>query len=241
MRKVSWFLGLAVLGATAALVAQAQTPDVVGAWTGSSIQVFTGSNDGYLVNGATLGAGKSGKGFLFDGIDDYVWVPPDPSLNLGAQGSIAFWMRGDPTNPMDTCCQGLVTSDYYGVAIASQPAGVVFYVNTGDGFVHTSDTDACFQCAAFPIRPGEWHHIVGTYDGTQLQLYVDGVAAGNPRPHTGSILPMPKGGFLAIGSEDGRRTNDPNEPRYFHGAIDEVQIYRRALTPDEVLRLFQKR
>jgi len=52
---------------------------------------------------------------------------------------------------------------------------------------------------------------------------------------------MPKGGFVAIGSEDGRRTNDPNEPRYFKGSIDEVGIYRRALTPDEVLRLFQKK
>jgi len=118
---------------------------------------------------------------------------------------------------------------------------LVFFVNTGGGWVHTSDTDACSQCGAFPIGPGDWHHVVGTYDGTQLQLYVDGVAVGSPRPHTGTILPMPKGGFVAIGSEDGRRTNDPNEPRYFKGSIDEVGIYRRALTPDEVLRLFQKK
>src|SRR6185295_1696673 len=67
MRKGSWVLGLAILGATVALVAQAQIPDAVGAWTGSTIHVFSGSNDGYLINGATLGAGKSGKGFLFDG------------------------------------------------------------------------------------------------------------------------------------------------------------------------------
>ena len=243
MRKGSWFLALAVLSATVALVAQSPIPDVVGTWTGSSIQVFSGSNDGYLINGATLGPGKSGKGFLFDGVDDYVWVPPDQSLNVGAQASIAFWMRSDPTNLMDTCCQGLVTTDYFGVEIGSVPAGVIFYLSTAEGtFAHTSDINGCGQCAGgFPVSAGEWHHIVGTYDGIQLQLYVDGVPAGNPVPHTGTILPMPKGGFLAIGSEDGRRTNNPNEPRYFHGAIDEVGIYRRALTPDEVLRLFQKR
>jgi concanavalin A-like lectin/glucanase superfamily protein len=211
-------------------------------WSGSAIKEFSGNNDGFLINGVTIGPGKIGRGFRFDGVDDYVWVPPDPSLNVGAQGSIVLWMRSAPNNLMDTCCQGLVTTDYFGVSIASAPAGVVFFVYTTDGgWVHTSDTDACSQCAGgFPVSPGEWHHIVGTYDGTQLQLYVDGVAAGNPRLHTGTILPMPKGGFLAIGSEDGRRTNNPNEPRYFHGDIDEVAIYRRALTPQEVFGLFER-
>ena len=75
-----------------------------------------------------------GKGFLFDGIDDYVVVPPDPWLNVGGQGSISLWMRADPTNLMDTCCQGLATTDYFDVEIGSAPAGVVFYVNTGGGW-----------------------------------------------------------------------------------------------------------
>ena len=59
-------------------------------------------------------------------------------------------------------------------------------------------------------------------------------------PHTGTILPMPKGGFLSIGSEDGRRTNDPNDRRYFQGDIDEVAVYKRALAADEVQTLFLK-
>ena len=218
MRRGSCFLALAFLGAAASVVAQNMS-DLVASWSASSARVFSGVNDGYLINGAKIGPGKSGKGFVFDGIDDYVWVPPDPSLNLGAQGSIAFWMRGAPTNPMNTCCQGLVTTDYFGVSIASAPAGIVFFVSTTEGtWIHTSDTDACSQCAGgFPVSPGGWHHIVGTYDGAQLQLYVDGLAAGNPRLHTGTILPMPKGGFLAIGSEDGRRSNNPNDAALLPG------------------------
>jgi hypothetical protein len=51
---------------------------------------------------------------------------------------------------------------------------------------------------------------------------------------------MPKGGFLSIGSEDGRRTNDPNDRRYFQGDIDEVAIYKRALAADEVQSMFLK-
>ena len=241
MRTVSWLAVLTVLGATA-VVAQQSIPDLVSSWSGSNIKQFSGANDGYLINGATTGPGKIGKGFHFDGVDDYVWIPPDPRLNVSAQVSIALWMRGAPTNPLNDCCQGLVTTDFFGVSIASAPAGVVFYLHTTDGsWVHTSDTPGCSQCAGgFPFSSGEWHHIVGTYDGTQLQLYVDGVAAGDPVPHTGTILPMPKGGFLSIGSEDGRRTNDPNDRRYFSGDIDAVAIYGRALTAYEVQSLFLK-
>jgi len=238
MRRGPWLAALAIVGATVSVVAQKQ-PDLVSFWSGSTAREFGGENDGYLINGAKIGAGKIGKGFLFDGIDDYVLVPPDPRLNVGSQGSIVLWMRADPTNPMDMCCQGLVTTDFFGVSIASAPAGVVFFARTSDGdWVHTSDTDACSQCAGgWPVSPGEWHHIVGTYDGTQLQLYVDGVAAGNPRFHKGTVLPMLAGAFLSIGSEDGRR-DAFHEPRYFHGGIDEVAIYKRALTPVEVMDLF---
>ena len=245
IRIRQWLAALTIFSATVSgVVAQAppEISDVVSWWSGSTIAEPDGVNDGYLVNGAKLAAGKIGRGFSFDGVDDYVLVPPNASLNLGEQGSTAFWMRAAPTNLMDTCCQGLVTTDFLGVSIASAPAGVVFFVyTTNGGWVHTSDIGTCSQCAGgFPVSPGEWHHIVGTYDGTQLQLYVDGVATGNPILHTGTILPMPKGGFLAIGSEDGRRTNNPNEPRYFHGDIDEVAIYRRALTPLEVFALFER-
>jgi hypothetical protein len=48
---------------------------------------------------------------------------------------------------------------------------------------------------------------------------------------------MLPGSFLAIGSGDGRRCCGI-EPRYFHGNIDEVAIYKRALTPVEVSDLF---
>jgi len=240
VRRGGWLVALSILGATVSVLAQKPPADLVSSWSGTTATQFDGVDDGFLINGATIGAGRINKGFHFDGVDDYVLVPPDPRLNVGGKGSIVFWMRADPNNLMDACCQGLVTTDNFGVSIASAPAGVVFYVNTTDGgWVHTSDIGDCSQCAGgFPVSPGAWHHIVGTYDGTQLQLYVDGVAVGTPRFHTGTILPMLPGSFLSIGSEDGRRCC--GGPRYFHGDIDEVAIYKRALTPQEVLDVFQR-
>jgi len=120
MRKVSWLAAFAILGATA-VVAQQSLPALVSSWSGSNIKQFSGANDVYLINGATTGPGMIGKGFHFDGVDDYVWVPPDPRLNVSAQVSVAFWMRGAPANPLNDCCQGLVTTDFCGVSIASAP------------------------------------------------------------------------------------------------------------------------
>ena len=232
---------LAMFGAMVpVLVAQAPQEIPVSWWSGTTIAELDGANDGYLVNGARLGPGKIGRGFSFDGVDDYVLVPPHPGLNTGDKGSIAFWMRPAAANLMDTCCQGLVTTDFFGVEIApgiDARVGVIFFVYTTDGgWVHTSDTNG----GGAPVSPGDWHHVVGTYDGAQLQLYIDGVVAGNPRLHTGTILPMLPGSFLSIGSEDGRRSAVNGGQRYFHGDIDEVAIYGRALTPQEVFALFER-
>jgi hypothetical protein len=75
-----------------------------------------------------------------------------------------------------------------------------------------------------PEPVGRWTHLAVTYDGATYRLYIDGREASS-RPASGRIL----------------RTGDPlwiggNEPygEYFRGVIDEVRVYRRALTAGEV-------
>lgn len=143
--------------------------------------------------------GRIGRGFSLDGSNQYVMVPFHPSLDV-AQESIVFWMRADPSNLMNGCCQGLVTTDHFAVEISGghDPiVGVNFFVFTTDGgFVHTSDGNG----GGAVVSPGEWHHIAGTYDGTRLQLYVNGEPWGNAVLHTGDIVPMSPGGFLVLAS-----------------------------------------
>jgi hypothetical protein len=216
-------------------------PGLVSWWPGSTTNDVQGPNDGALVNGAAIAKGRIGPGFSFDGVDDYVMVPNHPSLDVGTYGSIVFWMRAAPGNTMSSCCQGLVTTDHFAVEISggSHPVvGVNFYIfTTTGGFVHTSDANG----GGAVVTPGDWHHIAGTYDGAGMRLYVDGAPWGNPRFYSGSILPMLPGSFLAIGSEDGRTVcSHCVGTRYFHGEIDEVAIYNRALTAAEVHALFRR-
>ncbi len=204
-----------------------------------------GGNHGTLRNGATLTAGKVGHAFSFDGVNDTVEIPRHPSLDVGNQVTIEFWMKADPTNTMNSY-QGLVTSDFFGISIVNGfvlgPLGVAFYIST-DGGASVSPSSypdtATVNGGGAVVTTGEWHHVAGTYDGTKLQLYIDGQPWGVPNYHTGVISPMLPDSFVSLGSEDGR-TVCPFcvSNRYFSGLIDEPAIYNRALSPTEILSLY---
>ncbi len=213
---------------------------IIAWWPGDgNAEDLIGSNDGLLENGVEFVPGKRNLAFRFDGINDFIKVPRTSSLNV-SKISIAFWMMADEKNKMDQCCQGLVTADYYLVELSGgwdPRVGVNFVVNTyiSNGFMHTSDAND----GGATVRPGEWNFIVGTYDGMKSQLYINGVASGNPAFVAGGIRPMLSNSFLTIGSEDGRKDCEGCiGTRYFYGTIDEVMIFNRAITDNEVSDLY---
>jgi beta-galactosidase len=85
--------------------------------------------------------------------------------------------------------------------------------------------NAASAVSAQVLRSGQWSHLAGTYDGSDLTIYVDGV-------------PMQKAPL--VGSPP--NTTAPamigqawNATRFMNGRIDEVAIHNRALRPEEVL------
>lgn len=196
-------------------------------------------NDGLLEGDATYDGGMVGQAFSFDGDGDYVRVPRAANLDVGAQLTIHLWMKADPSNPMDSCCQGLVSTDHYEFAIANGAGGSVYgvllMVGGDNGHAISSDLGD----GGYPLNPGEWYHVAGVYDGAHVKLYVNGELVVEPPELTGTIWPMLETSFLAIGSEDGR-TNEPDliGERYFHGLIDEVGLYNRGLSAEEIQAIY---
>lgn len=202
---------------------------LVGCWLASgNAQDVIGGNDGTLIGGANFAPGIVGQAFGFNGKGQYVKVPRSPKL--GGAVSIAFWMKADKANPLNACCQGLVTTAFYGVEW--EAGGIAFFVSSDGGSWHIS--------GGYPVPASEWHHVAGVFDGTALSLYVDGVLRGNV-PWSGAIFPMPNNGFLAFGSEDGRPICSCVGNRYFNGLIGDVLLYNRALTAAEVTQIFNTR
>jgi hypothetical protein len=85
------------------------------------------------------------------------------------------------------------------------------------------------QSGGTAIQADVWQHIVATYDGVNEKLYVDGVqvgGAGNSSPMTYDDHPV------QIGCDDNNGFSE-----HFQGVLDELRIYRRALSQAEIQAL----
>ena len=78
-----------------------------------------------------------------------------------------------------------------------------------------------------------WEFVVGTYDGSNLRLYINGVFNSNA-PLTGSLT-LPSPANVIIGAD-----NNGQSARYFPGQIAGVQIYSTVLTSSQITQLYQE-
>ncbi|HKW30378.1 MAG TPA: LamG-like jellyroll fold domain-containing protein, partial [Verrucomicrobiae bacterium] len=193
-----------------------------------------GTNNGTLVAGVTFADGKVGQAFHLDGTNQYVQIADSPSLKP-ANVSVEAWVN------LDT----LVTP---GANIPGQEV-IVFKKNTRDGnfegYTLLKDRVLGRDCFSFAIasagglqvhalsstipQVGAWYHLVGTYDGTTLRLYVNGVLEGSA--YAG--FPLDYGTRPVFFGRTGEFW-----VANFGGSIDEVSIYSRALAADEIQSLY---
>ena len=103
------------------------------------------------------------------------------------------------------------------------PAGAVVFGVGSSTRVTLASTGAAYN-------NGAWHHVVATYDGTTMRLYVDGVAAGS---RTGGV-PNLTSGFWRAGAENLSSWPTPPTSNYFTGTLDELAVYPTALSPTRV-------
>ena len=100
----------------------------------------------------------------------------------------------------------------------------------------TGGKDAITYLAAkTPFAAGSWHHVVGTYDGATLKIYVDGALANTSTAQQGPIKYPPKA-FFEIGAY-----HDKDENFRLAGQLNEVRLYSRALAATEIVAHYRAR
>ncbi|MFI2429103.1 LamG-like jellyroll fold domain-containing protein [Streptomyces sp. NPDC018955] len=199
--------------------------------------------DATFKGGATPGTdGVDGRAASFDGVDDHA-TTGRPVLDTFQSFAVSAWVR----LPRDKAPKATIAVSQLGTTRrsfelyhSSALGGWVFTrpeSDTADAPLVRATHSACpadTNCAAG--RLGEWNHVVGVYDAdtSQLLLYVNGVLqATTPFPHRWSSE-----GPLSIGS--GLNPNGQvSSP--LKGDIDDVQLYDRAVSDDEVRQLFKQR
>jgi len=164
---------------------------------------------------------------VFDGVDDYVEVADDDSLDLTEAITISAWVK---QNAGDTGYNDIVLKwggddsylfrlrDFEGDGLS----GLQFLIDD-DG---VEGGDRGYVLSANQDFRGNWFYVVGTYDGANLKVYVDGVLKDTD--------PYPNG--IHIGTEN-LIIGGPDF--LFNGSIADVRIYNKALTQAEITKLYQ--
>ncbi|MFO0804034.1 MAG: LamG-like jellyroll fold domain-containing protein [Gemmataceae bacterium] len=166
-------------------------------------------------------AGIVEYGVVFNGTTGYLTVANAPSLDPTAF-SFEAWV-----NPASGAPAGVIASKAVGVtgwSLGYSP----------DGRVNLQVGGAAHQAVApaGSVPVGQWTHVVGSYDGTTIRIYVNGVLAGSAAL-AGGYTPAASDVFIGRASSfDGS---------YFTGVMDEMSFYGRALSATEINALFTMR
>ena len=173
-------------------------------------------NQGQIFGATWTSEGKYGSALSFDGIDDWVTLPGTPSLALSTGMTLEAWvypaaLSGWRTLILQERPDGLSYA-LYAHGDVSRPAV----------YVHTSADVGAVGETSLPLNT--WSHLAGTYDGTMLRLYVNGLEVGQ-QEISGDIVTT--GGSVRLGGNS-------VWGEFFAGRIDEVRIYNRVLTAAEI-------
>jgi sialidase-1 len=183
-------------------------------------------NDGYVRGGAHLGPGQFGAAIVLDRVDDRVEVPFSESLDLGA-GDFTWsaWIRDGERRGGHAIVWAyrMGSAPVPQVWLRAEPASnrIRALLGAESGTVSISSAGA--------YNDGAWHHVVLQRADGRFVLRVDGAEVASAAAPRGSVTAGKE--FTIDGIHVGQRLDGADR---FLGMIDDVRIYRRALSPEEL-------
>ncbi len=194
-------------------------------------------NQGRLVGNPQLVDGKFGKALEFNGETDAVEVPHHSSLNVTEAVTVMAWIYTPRQNHPRSNWQGILAKG------DQHPRSYSFYTERGGTLQLALDNSAAttiVEVDGVPIQHSEgniasegtfelneWQHVAGRIANGERQFWINGQRAGTSEV----VTPFP--GFADTASVLIGDTHETN--RNFQGMIDEVRIWNRALSEDEIL------
>jgi hypothetical protein len=211
-------------------------PGLLAWWTGDGNALdITGAFSGVLRGSATFGPGVVGRAFLFDTDPSYVDIPMREAMNLGRgagkEWTLDFWYMatddgGPPDRELVVKRVGLTSyqTDYRIFLERDYPEPAIIW---GTGGVE----DPCAWMAAPEPALNAWHHVAGVLRSTGDQtgkkaFYIDGALVGECTYRL-------KADKVSAPLRLGRGAD-----RQFYGMIDEIEIFDRALSDEEIFSIY---
>ena len=213
--------GLGLIGGPESAAASGSGPVAAysfDAGEGEVAEDVTGNaHDGEIEGAEWFDNGKFGSALSFDGENDCVTVADAPDLQLTEELTLEAWVKPQGAIPHDP-------------VIYKQQEGYLSYSlqlgwgvdGLAEGYIGEDEENYQNVFSPDPLDANVWTHLAFTYDGHLIRLFVNGEeVADQLAPST----VLASNGALLIGCAPGE---------YFHGLIDEIRIYNRALGAGEL-------
>ena len=208
-------------------------PGLIALWRGETdASDLIGGHDGTFFAGEVVTApsitasGKVGGAFDFDGTVN-VRVPDNAALRPTQFTAEAWVFPTVPTSRQTVVARGDFMNTWMLELINNEPN---FWSHGADHF----GNDHFGKVPSRPIPLNEWTHLAISFDGTIKRLYINGAEVASKEKLKAlfyDAAPVP----ITIGSE----WSNNKGGRFFNGRIDEVALYNRALTADEVYSIYE--
>ena len=200
---------------------------------------YTGRNNGTRINATQTTAGKLGKGFSFDGDGDYINARNDSSLNFNTTKNYT-WSAWIKLNDFPESLQCYLSKDS---PCAGKCMGYNLCVNSSGT---TNELAVCadagnlypFSCVGtgYNVSKNTWIHSVITYNGSYgWGVYTDGVYNGII---SRTVTSDTTSNYYIGAGVDVYAPGHQTPKYYFNGTIDDVMIFNRSLSAEEIKGLY---
>jgi hypothetical protein len=194
-------------------------------------------NSGTLLNGTSWSGATAGFSLKFDGSNDYVEIPHADHLNTPTGLTVSAWINNQLLVNRDIDEYRIIASKGW-AASSGGSWTLAWHVKTGALFFFARNgSDTSYRYLTVPYlnsEATEWHLITAVFDRGNISLYQDGELRAGPLDVGSSLMnintdPVRIG---SLGKSDSWRRN-------WNGLIDDVYLYNRALTGDDIASIYE--
>jgi hypothetical protein len=178
--------------------------------SGNTATDQSGKGNDADIYGASWVTGIMGTALSFDGVDDYLEIINSDILESVNALTISAWIKGGS----DTSLAYFISTHGFGVWQQGAFAGLAISVTATNS-------------AGGAILLNQWTFITGTYNGVDIQFYVNGILQATQN-HPGVMATGGRNFTIAYFNNN-----------YWDGTIDELNIWNRILSPTEIEKLFK--
>lgn len=204
--------------------------------TGTTVYDSAGTSNGTMQSAMTAvnstAPGKKGTSLSFNGTNKYMSLGDVTALNNASQFTLAFWILEDSFATGSTLFSKLL-DNFNDVSISSHNNGIMYFA-IGNGI-----EDSFARWIRTGLSTGVWYHTAIVFDGTQatneerLKIYINGQQK-TVSSFSGTIPAATSASLAGRPAYVGHQAGSD----YLDGDMDDLRIYSSALTPAEVLTLY---